>query len=248
MTYTEADVINFCELIGPAVVSECGRRGYGNAQVWTCIAQGIHESAAGKSPLMKNANAFFGIKATSAWVKKAKYGGLVYNSKTKECYDGSTYTSITACFRAYKTIDDCVSDYFDLMEISRYNQSLIQDSVSDCITMIQRGGYATGLNYAEHVTHIYARYCRHIIKYFVDVPEHWIASPTLKLGDTGNEVRILQNNLTLAGYPLYIDGSFGAKTEAALKSFQEAHKAGTIWDGIYGPKSYRAMCECLNAV
>lgn len=46
-------------------------------------------------------------------------------------------------------------------------------------------------------------------------------------------VKWLQWELTQAGYPLTIDGKFGAKTELALKAFQESKKI--IVDGKCGP-------------
>lgn len=53
------------------------------------------ESGWGASELATKANALFGIKADARWSGKA------YSKDTKECYDGATYTTITALFRAY---------------------------------------------------------------------------------------------------------------------------------------------------
>lgn len=121
---TAAQVKQFINTIAPIAVKVCKERGYGNAQAWTCVAQACCESAYGTATIMKNANAFFGIKASSRWVKAAKYGGKVYNAATKECYDGKTYTNIKACFRAYDNMEDSVRDYFDLIEGARYKASL----------------------------------------------------------------------------------------------------------------------------
>lgn len=146
---TMAERKAFIDRIGTVAKQVCEERGYGNAQLWTCIAQACCESGYGKSTLMSKGHAFFGIKATKSWK------GLVYSSKTKECYDGSTYTTITDCFRAYATDKESVEDYFNLIEGKRYSQSLSATSVKDCITIIKNGGYATSPVYIKTITDIF---------------------------------------------------------------------------------------------
>jgi N-acetyl-anhydromuramyl-L-alanine amidase AmpD len=55
----------------------------------------------------------------------------------------------------------------------------------------------------------------------------------LKRGDTGIEVKHLQENLIKAGLKLSIDSSYGPATENAVKAFQTAN--GLTADGYYGP-------------
>ena len=45
--------------------------------------------------------------------------------------------------------------------------------------------------------------------------------PTLTIGKTGRAVRKVQEFLNKLGYEITADGDFGAKTEAAVKDFQE---------------------------
>lgn len=113
------------------------------------IAQAICESAWGQSKMMMRANAIFGIKAHSGWK------GKVYNSATKECYDGSTYTNITACFRAYNNLEESIRDYFDLiLGLSRYKKAINSGSPLECITAIKNGGYATDPKYINTIMSI----------------------------------------------------------------------------------------------
>lgn len=63
--------------------------------------------------------------------------------------------------------------------------------------------------------------------------------PTLKSGSTGADVRELQQKLNGQGYPLACDGIFGAKTIAAVKSFQKSR--GLFVDGIVGTKTWTAI-------
>lgn len=138
----------FLELIVPLIQDENSKRGNPlfNSVV---IAQAICETGWGSSSLMMNARAIFGIKAGGSWK------GKVYNAKTKECYDGKTYTTITDCFRAYNTYIESIKDYFDLIcNNSRYKKALYCKSATECITEIKNGGYATSPVYINTIMSI----------------------------------------------------------------------------------------------
>lgn len=145
------------------MVAEYAMEQYHTRSEWVlpsvCIAQACLETGYGKSKRMMNSHAIFGIKATSAWVDKAKYGGLVYNSKTKECYDGSTYTNISATFRAYNSFSDSISDYYDLIcGASRYSGAVNNSDPKSAITAIKNGGYATLPTYVNSISKIIQMY------------------------------------------------------------------------------------------
>lgn len=63
--------------------------------------------------------------------------------------------------------------------------------------------------------------------------------PTLKSGSTGESVKELQQKLNTKGYSLACDGIFGAKTLAAVKTFQKVN--GLVVDGIVGAKTWAAL-------
>lgn len=66
----------------------------------------------------------------------------------------------------------------------------------------------------------------------------------LRQGDTGPDVRTLQEKLNELGYKVgAVDGSFGPITEKALRSFQRA--TSIISDGIAGPQTF-AKIEALS--
>ena len=138
----------FLETVAKLVVEENNRRGKPLFPS-VVIAQAICESNWGQSKIMMNANAIFGIKATSNWK------GKVYNANTQECYDGSTYTNITACFRAYNSLAESIADYFDLiLGLSRYQGAINASSPLECITAIKNGGYATSPTYINTIMSI----------------------------------------------------------------------------------------------
>lgn len=62
---------------------------------------------------------------------------------------------------------------------------------------------------------------------------------TIKKGDTGNDVRECQRDLTLHGYDCTADGIFGSNTEKLVKAFQKA--SGLISDGIVGKNTWAAL-------
>jgi peptidoglycan hydrolase-like protein with peptidoglycan-binding domain len=73
-----------------------------------------------------------------------------------------------------------------------------------------------------------------------------VPSGTLKLGDRGAQVRILQRALASLGYsPGAIDGRYGPSTQRALARFQ--HAAKLTADGIVGPKTLAALARAVAA-
>lgn len=63
--------------------------------------------------------------------------------------------------------------------------------------------------------------------------------PTLKQGDRGPEVNLLQQRLTQSGFSIDADGQFGPATHAAVVALQQ--KTGLVVDGIAGPKVMAAL-------
>jgi peptidoglycan hydrolase-like protein with peptidoglycan-binding domain len=71
--------------------------------------------------------------------------------------------------------------------------------------------------------------------------------PLLQRNDavTQNEdVRYLQRLLNVSGASLNTDGSFGAKTQQAVISFQQQQKIAA--DGIVGPKTWNKLGVCTT--
>lgn len=68
----------------------------------------------------------------------------------------------------------------------------------------------------------------------------------LRNGDQGTRVEQLQRELTSLGYKLGpFDGSYGPKTTAAVRAFQEENNLET--DGVYGPLTRTALSNALKA-
>ena len=101
------------------------------------LAQGILESGAGKSLLVRNANNHFGIKAGTSW-----------NGSIVLAWDDETQKSK---FRKYKSHVESFEDHANVLKNNRY-YSLFTKSVYDYRAWaigLQRAGYATAANYAK---------------------------------------------------------------------------------------------------
>lgn len=67
--------------------------------------------------------------------------------------------------------------------------------------------------------------------------------PTLRLGQSGLAIRMLQRVLTCNGYydQFLIDGIFGYRTDAAVIAFQQDHRL--VADGIVGAKTWNQLSK-----
>ncbi len=228
---TQTQVKAFIAMIAPIAQA----KSKGRALPSVCIAQACCESAYGTSPKMIRANAVFGIKVGkskahfgTAWHEKA------YSTRTKECYDGKTYTNITDMFRAYDSIEDAVEDYFDMLAgCKRYKACISERDPRKCITAIKNGGYATAPEYITTIMSIINKYG--LTKYDGVAT----SQPTLRKGDRGESVKQLQSKLRDRGYTVAVDGIFGNKTLEAVKAYQADH--GLTVDGVVGPKTWTAL-------
>jgi len=63
--------------------------------------------------------------------------------------------------------------------------------------------------------------------------------PTLRFGNSGISVKVLQRILLSNGYAVPVDGVFGALTETAVKAFQSQSKLTE--DGVVGSNTWREL-------
>lgn len=67
---------------------------------------------------------------------------------------------------------------------------------------------------------------------------------TLKKGDSGSDVKELQEQLLKLGYKIGVDGSFGKETDIVVREFQEEHNL-TV-DGYVGPATQEAIAQAIE--
>ena len=140
----------FLAMVGPLAQADMQKSGI---LASLTIAQAILESGWGASELATKANALFGIKADARWSGKA------YSKDTKECYDGATYTTITALFRAYDSWAESVADHSAfLLANKRYAAVVGERDYKVACKAIKAAGYATDPGYPEKLIGLIEKY------------------------------------------------------------------------------------------
>jgi hypothetical protein len=101
------------------------------------LAQGLHESEAGTSELVKQSNNHFGIKCKDDWK-----GGVVYHDDD----------SRQECFRSYATAADSYRDHSDFLRRSGRYSFLFDLDPADYEGWaygLKKAGYATNIKYSQ---------------------------------------------------------------------------------------------------
>ena len=68
--------------------------------------------------------------------------------------------------------------------------------------------------------------------------------PPVRQGDRDHPVKTIQHLLRARGHGFAVDGTFGPKTDAAVRGFQQALRQdipSVPVDGIVGPVTWRAL-------
>src|SRR5580700_8846933 len=101
------------------------------------LAQGLHESEAGTSELVRNSNNHFGIKCKEDWK-----GAVVYHDDD----------SRQECFRSYATAADSYRDHSDFLRRGSRYAFLFQLDPTDYEGWaygLKKAGYATNIKYSQ---------------------------------------------------------------------------------------------------
>ena len=129
-----ADVIRYISTYKDFAISEMQRTGIPASII---LAQGIHETQAGTSDLVKRSNNHFGIKCKEGWT-----GSVVYHDDDRR----------GECFRGYDSPLDSYKDHSDfLRNSSRYSPLFKIDPMDyeDWALGLKRAGYATNIHYPQ---------------------------------------------------------------------------------------------------
>jgi Mannosyl-glycoprotein endo-beta-N-acetylglucosaminidase/LysM domain len=129
-----SDVINYINTYKELAIREMQRTG---VPASITLAQGIHESMAGKSELVLKSNNHFGIKCKSTWA-----GEKVYHDDDLQ----------QECFRSYTTPAESFVDHSDFLKNGpRYSSLFTLDPADykDWAYGLKKAGYATNNRYPE---------------------------------------------------------------------------------------------------
>lgn len=117
------------------------------------LAQALHESNAGKSPLALEANNHFGIKCKSYW-----QGSTYYHKDDDLDIKGRL---VESCFRSYATAVESFVDHSNFLSQTKHYESLFILDKEDFVSWawgLKQCGYATDPNYAVKLIKIINRY------------------------------------------------------------------------------------------
>jgi hypothetical protein len=129
-----ADVITYINDYKELAMTEMRRSGIPASII---LAQGIHETEAGTSELVRKSNNHFGIKCKDDWK-----GATVYHDDD----------SRGECFRSYSTPEDSYRDHSDFLRNSVRYASLFkldQDDYEGWAYGLRKAGYATNIRYSQ---------------------------------------------------------------------------------------------------
>ena len=153
---TEAQRIAFIKEVAP-----CARYAYkevGKVLPSVCIAMACVESAYGTSDIMRKHNAFLGQKCGSGKTATKYWDGTFYKSKTKEEYTVGTHTVITDAFRSYKSMQQCVLNYYELLNTKLYSRVLAGVDYETQMKQIKLCGYMTSSTEVNTVISLIRKY------------------------------------------------------------------------------------------
>lgn len=151
-TNSYSNTEEFIQCIAPLVIKYAPQY---NVKVYSpIIAQAILESASGESSLGKEYNNFFGLKCGTLWTGKS------VNLRTGEEYTPGSYTTISANFRVYDTMEEGVRGYFEFLfrNRTRYNNLIGETDPYEYLVKIKADGYATSSNYVRNVYNVIKSY------------------------------------------------------------------------------------------
>jgi flagellum-specific peptidoglycan hydrolase FlgJ len=139
-TSPEAVKVNYIDQYKDLAIVEMHRTGIPAS---ITLAQGLHESNAGRSPLALEANNHFGIKCKSYW------SGQTYYHKDDDL--DSRGQLIESCFRSYETAVESYVDHSNFLKHTEHYAPLFSLAKDDYIAWawgLKQCGYATDPDYA----------------------------------------------------------------------------------------------------
>lgn len=233
-------VATFIERIAP-----CAQNAYkllGKVKPSICIAMACVESAYGTAGSCKY-NSYLGQKVGTGRTAKKYWDGTFFKSKTKEEYTVGTHSIIVDAFRSYRDMQQCVNNYYELLNTGLYARVKADANYVTQMKQIKACGYMTSSTEVNSVLTIIQKY--NLTKYDFDGAVTAPANPytrTLNVmfkGNRGESVKWLQWELNRIGLKLKIDGIFGDATDRAVRTYQDLK--GLEVDGIVGRNTIAAL-------
>ena len=156
MSYKKEQALEFIDMLAPIVQKAFNN--IGKILPSICIAMAIVESNCGQSNIMKKNNALLGQKVGTGKTAKKYWGGKFFVSRTKEEYTVGTHTIIKSAFRAYDSVEQCVFNYYELLNTSLYKKVVSNVDYKTQMQQIKDCGYMTSSTEVNSVISIIEKY------------------------------------------------------------------------------------------
>lgn len=152
---SEAQILKFISEVAP-----CAQYAYGvvgKVYPSICIGMACVESAYGTAGSTKH-HSYLGQKVGSGKTATKYWDGKFFSSKTKEEYSVGVHTTITSAFRAYDSLQQCVLNYYELLNTKLYSR--VQAGVPYQLQMqqIKTCGYMTSSTEVNSVLRLINKY------------------------------------------------------------------------------------------
>ena len=156
MSYKKEQALEFIDMLAP--IAQKAFNNIGKILPSVCIAMAIVESNCGQSNIMKKNNALLGQKVGTGKTAKKYWSGKFFVSRTKEEYTVGTHTIIKSAFRAYDSIEQCVFNYYELLNTSLYKKVVSNVDYKTQMQQIKDCGYMTSSTEVNSVISIIEKY------------------------------------------------------------------------------------------
>ena len=156
MSYKKEQALEFIDMLAP--IAQKAFNNIGKILPSICIAMAIVESNCGQSDIMKKNNALLGQKVGTGKTAKKYWSGKFFVSRTKEEYTVGTHTIIKSAFRAYDSIEQCVFNYYELLNTSLYKKVASNVDYKTQMQQIKDCGYMTSSTEVNSVISIIEKY------------------------------------------------------------------------------------------
>ena len=156
MSYKKEQALEFIDMLVP--IAQKAFNNIGKILPSICIAMAIVESNCGQSSIMKKNNALLGQKVGTGKTAKKYWSGKFFVSRTKEEYTVGTHTIIKSAFRAYDSVEQCVFNYYELLNTSLYKKVVSNVDYKTQMQQIKDCGYMTSSTEVNSVISIIEKY------------------------------------------------------------------------------------------
>lgn len=148
-------IYSFISEIAP--IAQRAYRDLGKVLPSVCIGMACVESGYGTAGSCKY-NSYLGFKVGSGKTATKYWDGTLFKSKTKEEYTVGVHTVIKDAFRSYRSMEQCVYNFYELLNTSLYSRVKRDVSYSEQMKQIKACGYMTSSTEVNSVIRIIQKY------------------------------------------------------------------------------------------